>query len=54
MQWWVGAGLLVVWLILLVVGQRGWIHLVLLGGISVLVVQIAAHRKTKSVRDMRG
>ena len=54
MQWWVGSGLLVVWLILLAVGQRGWIHIVLLSGISVLVVQIAAHRKTKSARDMRG
>lgn len=54
MQWWVGSGLLVVWLILLVAGQRGWIHLLLLSGISVLVIQIAAYRKTKSVRDIRG
>ena len=54
MLWWVGSGLIVVWLILLVVGQRGWIHLLLLAGITVLVVQTAAHRKTKSVRDIRG
>ncbi len=54
MLWWVGSGLLVLWLILLLVGQRGWPHLILLGGISVLVVQIAAHRKTKSARDIRG
>ena len=53
MLWWVGSGLLVVWLILLVAGQRGWIHLLLLSGISVLVIQTAAYRKTKSVRDTR-
>jgi hypothetical protein len=53
MLWWVGSGLLFVWLILLVIGQRGWIHLLLLSGISVLVIQLAAHRKTKSVRDTR-
>lgn len=54
MQWWVASGLLVVWLILLVAGQRGWIHLLLLSGISVFVIQIAQYRKTKSVRDIRG
>jgi hypothetical protein len=52
MLWWVGAGLIVAWLLLLVVGQRGWIHIVLLSGITVLVVQLAAYRKTKSVRDI--
>ncbi len=49
---WVGSGLIVVWLVLLVIGQRGWIHIILLGGISVLVIQLAAYRKTKSVRDL--
>lgn len=48
MLWWVGSGLLFVWLILLVVHPRGWIHLLLLSGITVLVVQIAAYRKTKA------
>lgn len=48
MLWWVGSGLLLVWLILLVVHPRGWIHLLLLSGISVLVIQIAAYRKTKA------
>ena len=48
MLWWIGSGLLVAWLILLIVHPSGWIHLLLLSGISVLVVQIAAHRKTKS------
>lgn len=53
MLWWVGSGLLVVWLILLVVHPRGWIHLLLLSGISVFVVQIAAYRKTKAAAGSR-
>jgi len=53
MLWWIGSGLLVGWLILLIVHPAGWIHLLLLSGISVLVVQIAAHRKTKAARDIR-
>ena len=48
MLWWIGSGLLVAWLILLIVHPSGWIHLLLLSGITVLVVQIAAYRKTKS------
>jgi hypothetical protein len=48
MLWWIGSGLLVAWLIMLVVHPSGWIHLLLLSGISVLVVQFAAYRKTKS------
>lgn len=48
MLWWIGSGLLVAWLIMLIVHPKGWIHLLLLAGISVLVVQIAAYRKTKS------
>jgi hypothetical protein len=50
MLWCVGSGLLLVWLILLVAHPRGWIHVVLLAGISVLVVQTAAYRKTKASR----
>ena len=46
MLWWIGAGLVAAWLILLVAHQRGWIHLLLLSGITVLIVQIAAYRKT--------
>lgn len=54
MLWWIGSGLLVAWLILLIVHPVGWMHLLLLSGITVLVVQIAAHRKTKASRDIRG
>ena len=54
MLWWIGSGLIAGWLILLIVHPAGWIHLLLLSGITVLVVQIAAHRKTKASRDIRG
>lgn len=53
MLWWIGLGLIVAWLILLLVHPAGWMHLLLLSGITVLVVQIAAHRKTKASRDIR-
>ena len=48
MLWWIGSGLLVAWLVMLIVHPSGWIHLLLLSGITVLVVQIAAYRKTKA------
>lgn len=51
MLWWIGAGLIFFWFILGVVAhQRGWIHMLLLAGIAILVVQIAAYRKTKYQR----
>jgi energy-converting hydrogenase Eha subunit G len=54
MLWWIGSALLLGWLVMLLVHPAGWIHLLLMAGASVLVVQIAAHRKTKAVRDIRG
>jgi hypothetical protein len=53
MLWWIGSGLILGWLILLIVHPAGWIPLLLLSGISVLVVQIAAYRKTKDVQRHR-
>lgn len=47
MLWWIGSGLLLGWLVMLIFHPAGWMHLLLLSGITVLVVQIAAHRKTK-------
>ena len=49
MLWWIGAGLIFLWVILELFAPRGWIPLLLLSGICVLIVQIAAYRKTKSV-----
>ncbi len=48
MLWWIGSGLIVGWLILFVFHPAGWIPLLLLSGISIFVIQIAAHRKTKA------
>jgi hypothetical protein len=51
MLWWIGSGLLVLWFALrFVLHQRGWVHILLLSGISVLVVQFAAYRKTRFQR----
>ncbi len=54
MLWWIGSGLIALWLVLLVAHPRGWIHLLLLSGFCVLVVQIAAHRKTKATLKNHG
>lgn len=51
MLWWIGSGLLVVWFTLrFVLQQRGWVHMLLLSGISLLVIQITAYRKTRFQR----
>ena len=52
-QWWVGAGLIVAWVLLQLFVPRGWTPLFLIAGICVLIVQIAAYRKTKSHRSQR-
>lgn len=52
MLWWVGSGLLVLWAILKFVLHRGGlVHILLLTGISLLVVEFAAYRKTKYQRQ---
>src|SRR4030095_13033057 len=47
MLWVIGSGLIVSWIVLTLFAPRGWAPLLLLSGICVLVVQIAAYRKTK-------
>lgn len=47
MLWWIGSGLLVGWLVMMIFHPAGWMHLLLLSGITVLVIQVAAYRKTK-------
>ena len=55
MLWWIGSGLLVLWFVLkFIFHVRGWVHIMLLSGISVLVVQIAAYRKTRYQSKQRG
>jgi len=53
MLWWVGSGLIAVWLILFLVHPSGWVHLLLISGSTLLVVQTAAHRKTKAAMKNR-
>jgi len=48
MLWWLGSGLIVLWAVLRLVAPRGWIPTLLIAGISVLIIQIAAYRKTKA------
>jgi hypothetical protein len=51
-MWLVGTSLLVIWFILtFVLHKGGFVHALLLGGFSVLVVQFVAYRKTKYQRD---
>jgi hypothetical protein len=46
MLWVIGAGLILGWVILTLFAPRAWAPLLLLSGITVLIVQIAAYRKT--------
>ncbi len=47
MLWWIGSALIAAWFILKVIMNRGgWAHLLLLSGLTILVVQVAAYRKT--------
>jgi hypothetical protein len=51
-MWLVGTSLLVIWFILrFVLHKGGFVHALLLGGFSILVVQFVAYRKTKYERD---
>ncbi len=50
MLWWVGTGLILAWFVLWLVKPMGWIPMLLLTGVFILVIQIAAYRKTKSHR----
>lgn len=51
MLWVIGAGLILGWAVLTLFAPRGWAPLLLLSGICVLIVQIAADRKTKRHGD---
>jgi hypothetical protein len=54
MNWWISAGLLVSWFLLrFVIGKRGWVHFLLMGGLTLLVIQIAAYRKTQYQKNRR-
>jgi uncharacterized membrane protein len=47
-MWIISAGLLIVWFILkFALHKGGYVHILLIGAISVLVVQVIAYRKTQ-------
>ena len=49
-MWVAGSALLVVWFILKFVFHKGgFVHILLLTGISILVIQLVAHRKARYV-----
>ena len=50
-MWITGSGLLVIWFILKFVFHKGgFVHILLLSGISILVIQLVAYRKTRYQR----
>jgi len=52
MLWWIGSGLIAAWFILaIVMHKRSWVHTLLLAGAAILVIQLAAYRKTKYQRS---
>ena len=55
MLWGAGGGLIAAWFVLYVVVQkRGWVHLLLLSGLSFILVQVMAYRKTKYQQRVAG
>ncbi|MGH9971762.1 MAG: lmo0937 family membrane protein [Pyrinomonadaceae bacterium] len=55
MLWIIGAGLIVLWFILkFILHKGGFIHIFLLTGISLLIIQVAAYRKARYQRISSG
>ncbi len=55
MLWIVGAGLIVIWFFLKVLLHKGgFVHILLLAGISLLIIQFAAYRKSRYQRISAG
>jgi hypothetical protein len=47
MLWWIGSGLVILWIPLQLFLPRGWTPMLLIAGISILIIQTAAYRKTR-------
>lgn len=53
MLWVIGGGMILIWLFLaFILSKSGYIHLLLILGISLLVIQFAAYRKTRYHRNL--
>jgi predicted benzoate:H+ symporter BenE len=53
MLWWIGSGLILLWIILRFVAPRGWIPMLLIAGVTLLIIQTAAYRKEKATAKHR-
>lgn len=53
MLWWIGSGLILLWLVLKLFAPRGWIPMLLIAGVSLLIIQTAAYRKQKATEKHR-
>jgi len=47
MLWWIGTGLVLLWIPLQLFAPRGWTPMLLIAGITILIIQTAAYRKTR-------
>ncbi|MGI9167042.1 MAG: hypothetical protein ACR2G5_11785 [Pyrinomonadaceae bacterium] len=55
MLWILGAGFIVLWFLLKVLMHKGgFVHILLLSGISLLIIQFAAYRKSRYQRISAG
>jgi len=50
MLWLIGSVLVLLWLVLQFFAPRGWVPMLLIAGITLLIIQTAAYRKTRSHR----
>lgn len=54
MLWLVGSAMIAVWFVLrFILHKHGLIHILLLSGLSILVVELVAYRKTKYQKQLR-
>jgi len=53
MLWLIGAGLTLLWILLQLLAPRGWTPMLLIAGISILIIQTAAYRKTRNADKHR-
>ena len=47
MLWLIGSGLIILWIPLQLFAPRGWTPMLLIAGITILIIQTAAYRKTR-------
>jgi hypothetical protein len=47
MLWLIGSSLVILWIAMQLFAPRGWTPMLLIAGISILIIQTAAYRKTR-------